>query len=80
MQLQLREYFRADCGGGGGAVREHEEDTTQENAIINEFIAAPDALSVFARILSELAEASSSDAGEGSKQLEQQQKVANRTA
>jgi hypothetical protein len=37
---------------------------SRENAIINQFLASPDALSVLARILSELAEASSIDAEE----------------
>ena len=67
MQLRTREFYRADCGCDGGALREHEE-TVQERAIINEFLAAPDAVSMLAKILRELAEASSAEA---QKELEQ---------
>ena len=70
MQRQIREYFRADCGCDGGAIRESDEDMAQEIAIINEFLASPDALSVFARILSELAEASTVDGCEDREQLQ----------
>ena len=69
MQLLFREYFRADCGCDVGAIQESDEDTVHENAIINDFLAAPDALSVLARILRELAEPSSADAEEELSQL-----------
>jgi hypothetical protein len=60
----VREYLCADGGCDGVAISGHDKDMSRENAIINQFLASPDALSVLARILSELAEASSIDAEE----------------
>jgi hypothetical protein len=71
MQLLFREYLRADCGCDVGAIQESDEDTVHENAIINDFLAAPDALSVLARILRELAEPSSVDGEEDLERLQQ---------
>jgi hypothetical protein len=58
MQLHNRVWYLADCSYEGGGLSECDEVAVQEHAIINEFIAAPDAVSVLGDVLRELAEAS----------------------
>jgi hypothetical protein len=62
MQLHDHVWIIADCGCEGRELRECDEVAAQEHAIINEFIVAPDSVSVLNEVLRELA-ATSVEAG-----------------
>jgi hypothetical protein len=56
MLLRHQELFRADLGGcWGGTIREREEGIGHDKSIINDFIAAPDAIQILAAVLREWA-------------------------